>query len=482
MKNNKTQAVLTGWLKAAAILAVALALTASAFATSVPEASALTRPAQVVWSTTSSTISSVTLNWEKAKGAAGYTVYRLTNGKYTAVKSTKKLTFTDTKGIAPETSYKYYIKAYKLYNSKRIYGTRSLIKKITTPKAVVEVVYDPISSVKVTGSTVILSGNKTTLTAAVTGGTAPFTYKWYKNGTVISGAAGPEYVTDMLFASNNGDSYMCEVTGKDGKPVASIPITVTVFAIYIQPRTVVASWDIGTAGTHVPYALNNVNNDVIATLYSDGALEVTGTGYSAEMMDNQAFFIAPWHDIAYRSQVKSATIASTVKVIDMRGWFAECENLKSANIPDNVTSMWKTFFSCTSLETAPAIPNGVTNMMSTFQMCTALKTAPVLPASVSGLYATFSGCSSMTTGPDIPVNAADLQYTFSGCTALGGNIIVYSNVIDHYSNCFDHRTATSPSLMLFGYTPANNQLKVEGLAATGGATVAFGGMINPPPR
>ena len=62
MKNNKTQAVLTGWLKEAAILAVALALTASAFAASVPEASALTRPAQVVWSTTSSTISSVTLN------------------------------------------------------------------------------------------------------------------------------------------------------------------------------------------------------------------------------------------------------------------------------------------------------------------------------------------------------------------------------------------------------------------------------------
>jgi len=121
-------------------------------------------------------------------------------------------------------------------------------------------------------------------------------------------------------------------------------------------------------------------------------------------------------------------------------------------------------------------------MMSTFQMCTALKTAPVLPASVLGLYATFSGCSSMTTGPDIPANANDLRFTFSGCTALGGKITVYSNAIDHYSNCFDHRTATSPSLMLFGYTPANNQLKVEGLAATGGATVAFGGMINPPPR
>ncbi len=70
---------------------------------------------------------------------------------------------------------------------------------------------DNPDSVDVTpdGPLTLCTGTGQTLTANVTGGTGPFTYQWYRDGTAISGATSSSYT-----ANDTGThTYNCEVTG-----------------------------------------------------------------------------------------------------------------------------------------------------------------------------------------------------------------------------------------------------------------------------
>ncbi|GEM_PF-6963026 len=58
-------------------------------------------------------------------------------------------------------------------------------------------------------------------------GTAPLTYQWYLNGSVISGAQSSSYTTPSLSLSDNGNEYYCVVTNGYGS-VTSNTATVTV--------------------------------------------------------------------------------------------------------------------------------------------------------------------------------------------------------------------------------------------------------------
>ena len=83
-----------------------------------------------------------------------------------------------------------------------------------------------------------------------------------------------------------------------------------------------------------------------------------------------------------------------------------------------ITNMYRTFYGCSSLTTAPTIPSGVTSMNYTFYFCTSLVTAPTIPSSVTNMYCTFESCRSLTTAPTIPNNVTTMHYTFKGCTSL----------------------------------------------------------------
>ncbi len=64
----------------------------------------------------------------------------------------------------------------------------------------------------------------------ILGGTAPYTYQWYKNGVQIAGATSNSYTTPVLTMVDNGNTYYCYVTNCSGgsnaiSNVATLSIT-----------------------------------------------------------------------------------------------------------------------------------------------------------------------------------------------------------------------------------------------------------------
>ncbi len=80
---------------------------------------------------------------------------------------------------------------------------------------------DPASQDIATGDTATLQ--------VVPQGSAPFSYQWYKNGTLIQDATARTYTTGALDSSNDGDAYTVTVTNKYGS-VTSSAATLTVAA------------------------------------------------------------------------------------------------------------------------------------------------------------------------------------------------------------------------------------------------------------
>ncbi len=80
---------------------------------------------------------------------------------------------------------------------------------------------DPASQDIATGDTATLQ--------VVPQGSAPFSYQWYKNGTLIQDATARTYTTGALDSSNDGDSYTVTVTNKYGS-ITSSAATLTVAA------------------------------------------------------------------------------------------------------------------------------------------------------------------------------------------------------------------------------------------------------------
>lgn len=66
------------------------------------------------------------------------------------------------------------------------------------------------------------------------GGPPPFTYKWYKNGILISGATSSTYTTPPLTNSYNGTNYHCTVSNCGGNQVTSNSAILTVLGSCVQ--------------------------------------------------------------------------------------------------------------------------------------------------------------------------------------------------------------------------------------------------------
>ena len=460
------------------------------------------KPATPKITKASSTKTSVTLTWSKAKKADGYRVYKYNGKNYVKIKTLKARTYT-VKKLKAGTTYKFKVRAYNNEKGKTYYSDMSKVKIIKT-KAV---------SVKASVSDVTVdSGSTATFKVTVTAGTKPYIYQWYKGGTAIAGATSDTYTTRKLSTSDSGTKYTCRVTNSAGYIEATgtltvnkamMPLSVSVAdqsavtgsaatfsaatsngsgsytyqwykksmgntdfvkiegatssayspqtgttgkvtmqnngveykcvvtdsssntasatgKLTVTGATEVGNWNIGAANGTTDYDGSNGTSDVIATLYSDGELAVTGTGNTV------VFHVvkdAPWCEGTYKAQVKSSTIVSTVKPTNMLYWYNGCSNLTTVpTIPSSVEKIGYTFLNCMSLTNAPDLTGctNLTDMDSTFIGCTSLTdmSGYVIPASVTNMNGTFYNCLQLTNAPVIPSGVDNMDGTFGGCTHL----------------------------------------------------------------
>ena len=81
------------------------------------------------------TANSATLSWKPVSGAIGYRVYRKVGSNWVKVKTLSGTRYTE-KGLAPYSSYRYKVKAYKKKSGKTFWGKASRVQTVTTlPKA-----------------------------------------------------------------------------------------------------------------------------------------------------------------------------------------------------------------------------------------------------------------------------------------------------------------------------------------------------------
>src|SRR5205814_5522452 len=82
-------------------------------------------------------------------------------------------------------------------------------------------------------SQTVSTGQTATFTVTATG-TAPLSYQWQKNGTVIGGATAASYTTPATTASDNGDQFTVVVSNAAGS-VTSRAAALTVSTTPLAP-------------------------------------------------------------------------------------------------------------------------------------------------------------------------------------------------------------------------------------------------------
>jgi len=114
-------------------------------------------------------------------------------------------------------------------------------------------------------SQTVSTGQTATFTVTATG-TAPLSYQWQKNGTVIGGATAARYTTAATTAADNGDQFTVVVSNAAGS-VTSKAAALTVTTIGNQPLKTVFlimmenhNWSAITGSSTAPY----INNTLLA--------------------------------------------------------------------------------------------------------------------------------------------------------------------------------------------------------------------------
>lgn len=150
------------------------------------------------------------------------------------------------------------------------------------------------------------TGGSTTFTVAA-GGTAPFVYQWYKDGTAISGATNASYLISSIISSNAG-SYSVYVLNNVGTAI-STNATLTVSSANTAPT------------------LNAISDRTINPGYS---LVITNTATDSDTPAQTLTFSLP-------TAPTNATINSSSGVLSWRPYIAQADstNAFSVVVTDN---------------------------------------------------------------------------------------------------------------------------------------------------
>lgn len=94
-------------------------------------------------------------------------------------------------------------------------------------------------------------GESATFTVVADGGTTPYTYQWYENGSAIAGATSASYVNSTVFIPENGYQYYCIVTDAALDTVTSVTATLTVRndRVYIATQPTNTNVNVGDNAT-----------------------------------------------------------------------------------------------------------------------------------------------------------------------------------------------------------------------------------------
>ena len=94
-------------------------------------------------------------------------------------------------------------------------------------------------------------------------------------------------------------------------------------------------------------------------------------------------------------------------------------------------------------------------MAYTFWDCSNLIQVPNIPNSVTDIHDTFCGCSQLPQAPEIPSSVTNMYQTFRGCSELIGNIVIHSENITNFNNCFYNTNASKVKNVYIPYQYSN---------------------------
>lgn len=179
--------------------------------------------------------------------------------------------------------------------------------------------------------------------------------------------------------------------------------------------------------------------DLRGTFYKCSALQECGS-----LPNNVTTMEGTFFECSELLEIKNIPL----KLINMMNTFLGCKKIVNCpKIPDSVVNMQGTFKSCESLQNITNLPKYVVNMDTTFQYCKMLKSIENIPNFVENLKGTFFGCLNLEHVGVIPESVNVLYMTFWDCTRLQGTLIINSENVINFSNCF-HNTSTIGGIKL----------------------------------
>lgn len=185
---------------------------------------------------------------------------------------------------------------------------------------------------------------------------------------------------------------------------------------------------------------------VIATLYKNGELELTGKGNVQNFKERET----PW----YKDEVQYLSyIADTVMPESMDYWFSGSKSFieMTCQVPDSVKSMIGTFASAELLQETPDMSqaSSLLDMTGCYKNCKELKKTSALPVNVKIAKEAYSGCEKLTLCADASAcrQLDSMEEMYSGCSALSTTSTpdTVRNLRNAYMDCVNIEMVRIPS-------------------------------------